>query len=160
MANPRKLKAKVVDMFDYCANVRKLKLQVEGTLPRFKPGQFLHLSIYDYDPSFNWPESRCFSLANAPNSENEIELVISKKGEYTSKIFDQIKPGDHVWIKLPYGVFNFDDSIKGSSILIAGGTGVSPFISFLRYILTTSLDPKIKLYYGIRDKEVFMIDNP
>jgi ferredoxin-NADP reductase len=159
MASPRKLRAQVVDIKEYIPTVRSYKLRTEGVPPRFKPGQFLHLSIYEYDPSFNWPESRCFSIANAPNADNEIDLVISKKGEYTSKIFEQVEIGSYVWIKLPYGVFNFDESIGATSVLIAGGTGVSPYMSFLRYILSSAYDPKIKLYYGVKNKNVFMIEN-
>lgn len=37
--------------------------------------------------------------------------------------------GGTVWVKLPYGDFVIDDS--HSSVLIAGGTGISAFTAFI-----------------------------
>ena len=36
---------------------------------KYKPGQFLHLALDEYDPSQAWPESRCFSMQSSPDDE-------------------------------------------------------------------------------------------
>jgi len=159
MASQRKLKAVVKKILPYSDKVRKYILDSEKKLPRFKPGQFLHLAIDQYDPSFNWPESRVFSIANSPTRKDSIEILISKVGKYTERIFSEVKEGDEVWIKLPYGTFNFDDSANRNTVLIAGGTGISPFISFLQYAIDNKLNPTIKLYYGVRNTNLLIIDN-
>ncbi|MBD3420529.1 MAG: hypothetical protein GF398_10465, partial [Chitinivibrionales bacterium] len=45
----------------------------------------------------------------------------------------ELEIGKDVWLKLPYGHFIIDSCVKPEQdvILIAGGTGISPFLSFL-----------------------------
>ncbi len=62
---------------------------------------------------------------------------------------DEVKTGDILWLKLPYGSFSFPDDER-DIIMIAGGTGVTPFISFLEYAIDNRIKNRIKLYYGVR----------
>ena len=133
MSVPRKVKAVVIDLIRYRDNITLYRFKPEFGV-KFKPGQFLHLALDEYDPSYNWPESRVFSIANAPGKEF-IDILISPKGSFTNRIINEISVGRQVWLKLPFGTFNFHDSSGKDVILIAGGTGISPFISFLEYLI-------------------------
>ena len=101
--------------------------------PSFKPGQFLHLAIDNYDPGFHWPESRVFSVASSPTRLETIRITFSVKGKYTKRMFTEVEEGDIVWLKLPYGSFTFTK--HKSLIFVAGGTGITPFLSFLEYAI-------------------------
>ena len=101
---------------------------------QFRPGQFLHLALDNYDPSFNWPESRVFSIANAPE-RNTLIYLFRQKVDFTNRMMNEISIGSQIWIKLPYGIFNFNDAIGEDVVLNCRGTGISPFISFLENIL-------------------------
>ncbi len=69
MANPVKLKAVVTKVQSYGDGVYELTLTPAGTVPRYKPGQFLHLTVDEYDPAGGfWPESRVFSIASASST--------------------------------------------------------------------------------------------
>jgi len=159
MTVQRRLPAIIADFTTYSDTIRLYRLNPDKRLPLFKPGQFLHLAIDEYDPSFNWPESRVFSIATSPGCGDSLEIIISVKGKYTTRMWDELKKGDKVWIKLPYGIFNFDDSLNRDTVLIAGGTGISPFISFLKYSLEKHLDPLTHLYYGVRNENVIIIND-
>ncbi|MEN8121829.1 MAG: FAD-dependent oxidoreductase [Bacteroidota bacterium] len=159
MAVVRKIPVKVVDIVSFSENVRQYRLESQKSGIRFKPGQFLHFAIDAYDPSSNWPESRVFSIANSPTRTQYIDVLVSKIGEFTSKMFDSLKVGDEAWIKLPYGIFNFDESINNDTVLIAGGTGVSPYISFLQYAIDNKLNPAIHLNYGVRKTDMLIIQD-
>lgn len=159
MSMQRKLKAKVIDIINYSENVRLFRFKPEKRIPRFKSGQFLHLAIDPYDPSFNWPESRVFSIMNSPSRSEYIEILVSKVGKFTSRMFNEIKLNDNVWIKLAYGTFNFDDSINQNTVLIAGGTGISPFVSFLQYAIDNNLNPAIHLNYGVRNTDLIIVED-
>lgn len=66
MANPIKLKAVVTKVQSYGEGVYEVALKPVGTVPSYKPGQFLHLTVDEYDPAGGfWPESRVFSIASA-----------------------------------------------------------------------------------------------
>jgi len=130
-----------------------IKLRVPRAYTRFRPGQFTHLSVEPYDPSDGyWPESRVFSLASQPNTET-VRLVFSVKGRYTERIRETLHVGFRCWLKLPYGDFSVEKGIKPHQpiVLIAGGTGVTPFIPYL--LDEGKLNPHRKaiLYHGVRN---------
>ena len=123
-------------------------LQPQKRCPRFNPGQFLHLALDPYDPSCQWPESRVFSIANSPTRRDKIKITYAVKGKYTSRKYNEIKKYDLVWIKLHYGTFTFDYTAE-NIVLIAGGTGITPFVSFLEYAIDKNIQLNNWLYYGI-----------
>ena len=73
-------------------------------------------------------------------------------------MYDEIKEGDTIWLKLPYGYFTFDEENK-DIVLIGGGTGITPFLSFLEYAIDNKINSKIKLYYGVRSKELILFED-
>ncbi|MFN8258867.1 MAG: FAD-dependent oxidoreductase [Bacteroidales bacterium] len=158
MAAIRKIPVNVSEIISYSDTVKLIRLKPEKAGIQFKAGQFLHLAIEPYDPSFNWPESRVFSIANSPTRTDNIDILVSKIGKFTSDLFNKVKTGDELWIKLPYGIFNFDESLYHDTVLIAGGTGISPFISFLQYAIDKNLNPAIHLNYGVRDAGLIIIE--
>ncbi len=151
MAVVRKLPARVIQVTAHGENVRQYALCPEKRLPRFKPGQFLHLALDPYDPSKGWPESRVFSIARAPTRPEEIRLVISRQGDFTQRILQDVREGDTVWLKLPYGRFVFHETGR-PLVLVAGGTGMAPFASLLESCLDTTPQRHIHLHYGVRDE--------
>jgi len=158
MPTPVKLTAVVENIIHHAVGVKSFIMNPLKKSPDFKPGQFLHLAIDEYDPSFHWPESRVFSIANSPTRREKIRITFSVKGNYTRRMFDEVKEGDIVWLKLPYGSFSFlNDATE--IILIAGGTGITPFVSFLEHAIDNEIDTKIRLYYGVRSPEYLIFDS-
>ena len=155
----RKIKVEVLKKTAYPNNIYLFRLSPEKQLPFFNPGQFLHLAIDKYDPSYHWPESRAFSIATSSSTLDFLEVLISIKGEFTNRLKNEIDIGDEVWIKLPYGDFNFSKSSDRDTVLIAGGTGISPFMSFLRYAIDHKLNPSINLFYGVKNESMLIIES-
>lgn len=159
MAQPVHFKAVVEQVERHDPNVVSYRLRSERRLPRFIPGQFIHLTIDDYDPAGFWPESRVFSVANAVLDRRTVDLTISRQGYYTSRMFEEIAPGSTVWGKGPYGEFSIDAS-RGCrrAILIAGGTGITPFCAFMDAALAQGALPveEATLYYGARRSDLLI----
>lgn len=157
MANPIKIPGTIKAITALDQGVYALTIASEKRVPRFKAGQFLHLTLDDYDPQGGfWPESRVFSIASAPSSQ-DIEIVYSVKGRYTTRMSQEIALGKQVWLKFPYGEFSIETAAapEQAIVLVAGGTGISPFISYLRGINNNGQAPErqIHLIYGIRKPE-------
>lgn len=133
-------------------------LSYTGRRLRFRPGQFVHLAIDPFDPSRHWPESRVFSIASGRDAET-IRLTVSRQGGYTSRILDELKVGDTVWLKGPYGDFVVQAQGRDDhSVLIAGGTGITPFCAFMEEWLRdpgACLNP-VHLYYGARTADLLV----
>jgi len=67
--------------------------------------------------------------------------------------------GREVWLKLPYGSFIIDSSIASDQdvVLIAGGTGISPYLPYLTKLMNESTSTrKIRLYYGVRKNAMLL----
>jgi len=158
MPTPIKLPAKVNDIIQHGEGVKSFIMTPMFCCPNFKPGQFLHLAIDEYDPSFHWPESRVFSIANSPTRRDKIRVTFSVKGYFTKRMFNEVKKDDIIWLKLPYGMFCFP-GYGSVVVLIAGGTGITPFVSFLEWAIDNGLNTKIKLYYGVRNPEYLIFDS-
>jgi NAD(P)H-flavin reductase len=158
MANPSKIQAEIVSVRPYGKDVFEVRMKPQGRVPRFKAGQFLHLTIDNYDPSGGfWPESRVFSIASRYGAD-EIVIVYSVKGVYTKRMKEFLAPGKSIWLKLPYGDFVLSpETIQNDVVLVAGGSGVSPFVPFLENLADGAEFPqKVQLFYGVREPEMSM----
>ena len=150
MGSPIKLPVEVLEVICHTVDVKSIIMKPLDYFPKFLPGQFLHLAIDEYNPSFNWPESRIFSIANSPLRKNKIKITFSIKGKFTLRMYNEIKKGAILWLKLPYGEFNISPS-DDEIILIAGGTGITPFISYLEFAIDNKIKSNITLHYAVRN---------
>jgi ferredoxin-NADP reductase len=133
--------------------VYTLALRPERLVPRFQPGQFLHLALDPYDPSGFWPESRVFSIASPPAQRDAIRITYAVHGRFTARMESDLVEGRHVWIKLPYGDFVVDGS--ADVVLFAGGTGITAFTAFLEG-LTPACRQSVTLAYGARTNRLLI----
>jgi ferredoxin-NADP reductase len=130
-----------------------LVLIPERPLPRFLPGQFLHLALDAYDPSGFWPESRVFSIASSPQNRQSLEITYSVKGRFSARMEADLHPGSEVWIKMPYGEFIIDANHPAA--LFAGGTGITAFTAFLEG-LSPPLKHPVAVFYGARQRQLLI----
>ncbi|MCC7300143.1 MAG: FAD-dependent oxidoreductase [Verrucomicrobia bacterium] len=155
MASPVKIKASVSEVVRHTGSVASYHFKPQGRVPKFHAGQFLHLALDEYQPNEQWPESRVFSIASAPSERHEeLAVTISVKGRFTERIFQTLENGSECWLKLPYGEFLFPPDKH--LILIAGGVGITPYLSLLKQMLEEKSEQAVMLYYGIRSAEHYL----
>jgi ferredoxin-NADP reductase len=163
MAIVKKYPAVIVSIQNRIEGVYTLTLESLDKEFKYEPGQFLHLALDEYDPSGQWPDSRCFSIQSAPG-EKRIGITYAVKGKFTRRMQQELKPGKQLTLKLPYGNLFSQSHNKTNTVFIAGGTGITPYLSlfthtsFLEYV-----NPRI--YAGFRDstyniyeKELSIVD--
>ncbi len=150
MATPVKFQAKVSKISRHCDDVVTYEFSVLGRRPRYRAGQFLHLALDPYDPSSHWPDSRVFTIASGATNKELIRLSISAKGIFTRRIIDTLEVGSEVWMKAPYGEFIIRQESDKQIALIAGGTGVAPFVAFMEDAIVKGIESSVSLHYGAR----------
>ena len=153
MAVVRRLRCTVARVTDHGEHVYSVELSPTQPIPRFAPGQFLHLALDADQPGGFWPESRVFSIASSPDERDRLLITYAVKGVFTMRMERELVVGAPVWVKLPYGEFVID---RGrDAVLFAGGTGVTAFTAFLG-----SLHPEharsVVLFYGARTPDLFV----
>jgi ferredoxin-NADP reductase len=150
---PQKLRCEVEDIIPHGERVYSLILRPERPVGRFLPGQFLHLALDEFQPGDFWPDSRPFSIASTPTELDRLRITYAVKGQFTSRMEQELHPGISVWIKLPYGEFTIQPG--SGACLLAGGTGVTAFTAFLAGLSTECPNP-IWLLYGARQPELLI----
>lgn len=149
MASPVKIRATVNDVIKHTGSVVSYRFKPQGRVPKFHAGQFLHLALDEYHPDAPWPESRVFSIASAPSDRHEeLAVTISVKGQFTERIFKTLENGSECWLKLPYGEFLFPPDRH--LVLIAGGVGITPYLSLMKQMLEEKSQQAVTLCYGVR----------
>ncbi len=112
-----------------------------------RAGQFLFVR-FPGERSLN--ESHPFTISSAPE-EDVLRLTIKASGDFTRDLFAKLKPGMDAIVEGAYGMFDFKAG-GPKQIWIAGGIGLTPFLSFLRSLKGT-LNHDVDFYYTVRHKE-------
>ncbi len=149
MAIVKKYRSKIIDIQNPISGIFVVKFKSLEKNYKFKPGQYLHLAIDEYNPSTQWPESRCFSMESSP-SEEFIKITYAVKGAFTGRMARELKTGGEVYLKLPYGDFIVNPHSKENCVFIAGGTGITPFLSLFNDISFKAYSNP-RLYLGFRN---------
>ncbi|HEY4485283.1 MAG TPA: FAD-binding oxidoreductase [Nitrospiria bacterium] len=136
-------------------DIKSFRLDLAGHKPFvFRPGQFVILTTEVWNPKRQrmGPVNRAFSISTSPTDEDYIEIAARRypEGRITPWLHDTVRVGDRVTVKGPEGRFIFKEGESDELILIAGGIGVAPFRSMIRYILARNLPVRVSLFYSAR----------
>ena len=147
----KKYKSRVISVKNPFEGVFTVEFAPHRGKFRYKPGQFLHLALDDdYDGVGQWPDSRCFSMQSSP-TENTIRITYAVKGGFTTAMSNFLNPGKSVWLKMPYGDLFTQPHEKDHTVFIAGGTGITPFLSLFGHSdFESYINPHI--YLGFKSK--------
>jgi predicted ferric reductase len=118
-------------------------LYFEGKHREYEPGQFMILQLVR-DGKVSEPHP--FTISSSPSRER-LSVTVKSSGDFTSTIGDT-KISDTAYVDAPYGVFTFFGHDSGHFVFIAGGIGITPFISALRYMYDTKMKRDITLIFG------------
>ena len=112
-----------------------------------RAGQFLFVQ-FPADKNLN--ESHPFTISSAPH-EDVLRVTIKASGDFTRVLFTELKAGADAIVEGAYGMFNYKTGGQ-KQIWIAGGIGVTPFLSFIRDI-DGDLNHDVDFYFTVRHPE-------
>jgi len=139
-------KVKILKIKQLTHNVKSIITEKPESY-KFKEGQFIEISI-------NKPllknKKRSFSIASI-NSDLYLEFIIKiyKERNAITKEMDELKEGETLLIESPKGEIEF----KGKGTFIAGGTGITPFISIMKQLKEINELKENKLFFSNKTKE-------
>lgn len=111
---------------------------------KFIPGQFISVR-------FNFAklgEKHPFTISS--NSGKNLRISVKVFGDFTADLAN-LKEGTIAYVDGPYGRFNALADNR-EQIWIAGGIGITPFLSFLQEMVNKKLDKKVDLYYAVKNE--------
>jgi ferredoxin-NADP reductase len=156
MSIVKKYRAKVEKIINPISDIFTVTFSSDKKF-QYNPGQFLHLALDEYDGIGQWPESRCFSMQSSPTEET-LKITFAVKGSFTNRMKNELHEGKEIWLKLPYGELFTQPHNKVNTVFIAGGTGITPFLSlFADESFNEYINPRI--YLGFRSKKYNIYEN-
>jgi len=123
------MKAKILEVNTLTENEKLFRFELEGKVNLdHNPGQFVMVSIFGY------PEAP-ISICSSPTDRGFFDLTVRNVGLFTNKLH-QLKKGDTVGIRGPFGRgFPIDNMFGHDVVIVAGGLGIVPLRSLIRYIM-------------------------
>jgi ferredoxin-NADP reductase len=95
---------------------------------------------------------RSYSIASPP-SQPALELVVERldDGEVSPYLTDELRAGDLLEVRGPIGGYFIWPECSDTPVqLVAGGSGVVPFVAMLAHHRTTSSTVPVRLLYSVR----------
>jgi ferredoxin/flavodoxin---NADP+ reductase len=126
----------------------------------FSAGQYVSLGLPVETESGIETTYRAFSVASPPEELHYFEFYVKKakepvKGLFTTALFD-LSIGSEIYWTAPSGNFTIEGTLPDGSadvrrlILIAAGTGLAPFVSYLKHLHYIQSKRQIVLVHGAR----------
>ena len=141
----RELPARVEHMERLAPDVMGLWLRLPAIEPfTWQSGQYV-------DVMLPGDRRRSFSLANPPREAEFLELHVRRApgGEFSERVFGDLKPGSLLRIEGPLGQFIYRPGDR-PLLLIGGGTGYAPLKAMIREVLATEARRELQLFWGAR----------
>ncbi|EPC01689.1 hypothetical protein L861_20910 [Litchfieldella anticariensis FP35 = DSM 16096] len=109
----------------------------------FLPGQYIHIDVPGSD------QHRSYSFSSKPGEQRSTFLIRNIPGGVMSSYLTQrAAVGDRLTLTGPMGSFYLRD-VKRPVLMLAGGTGLAPFLSMLEQLVEKGCDQPVHLIYGV-----------
>ncbi len=117
----------------------------------YLPGQFLFVTLLR-DRGLP-KEEHPFTISSSPTSKGHITITPKESGDFTATI-GKTRPGDRAAVTAPYGRFShLLHPEKRLMVFIAGGIGITPFMSMLTFMRDTGAEEEVLLIYANRTEK-------
>ena len=150
--HPDRIPLRVEEIVKETPSTKTLRLvPMAGVVPYFRAGQYINVFV-NLDGVLT---SRPYSISSAPGKPYyEITVRRMEDGFVSHYLLDRVKPGDAFESTGPNGSFYYEPLLDASDLVfLAGGSGVTPFMSIIREVTEKQLPVNTHLLYGSRNPE-------
>ena len=137
--------ARILEADQMTETERFFRLEMEGEPLGYEPGQFVECMLFGIGEA-------PISICSSPTQGNAFELTVRGVGMVTNAM-KKCKAGDRIGIRGPFGNHFDYSAMKGQDIVfVAGGLGLAPTRSLIRYVLDKREDyGKVTILVGARE---------
>ncbi|MDO4232007.1 MAG: benzoate 1,2-dioxygenase electron transfer component BenC [Lautropia sp.] len=130
----------------------ELVLDTPDEAPGFLPGQYVNIGVPGTD------QKRSYSFSSQPGEKRLSFLIRHVPGGLMSSWLKTAEKGQRLDVTGPMGSF-FLRQVTRPMLMLAGGTGLAPFLSMLDVLAREGSGQQIHMIYGVtRDQDLVMVD--
>lgn len=118
----------------------------------FKPGQAIDLVLLGEPGTGTQGGRHAFSLVSAP-FQDELMIATRMRASAYKRTLRSLPLGASVQIEGPFGSLTLHNDRARAAVFIAGGIGITPFMSILRQAANDQLPQRLSLLYSNRRPE-------
>lgn len=147
------LPATIIQRIFETRHAATLRLQLPAPM-HFRAGQFIKIRVPV--EGHELPLRRSYSIASSPAIPSDvIEITVSRaeQGRVSRVLVDEMETGTQVEVRGPQGRFVWNDDLEGDVLMVAGGSGIVPLMSMIRYIDDVSSSARVTLLYSCRTEQ-------
>lgn len=143
--------SKIINISHDTPEVKTFTLEIPQDVTfKFLPGQHIDISFHDISKEQSKDEWKGFSISSSPMEDKFINITVLNRGPFSQKMHE-LQTGTFLRVKGPHGNFIFDEDVEENPVFIAGGAGIAPIMSMIRYIIDTKLSYQATLIYSARN---------
>jgi predicted ferric reductase len=113
----------------------------------YHAGQFAMMHLETKDGWHRHP----FTLASSPN-DPDVRVTVKALGDFTTHLQDAVRPGMPAVLSGPHGGFTHAKGTTEHQVWVAGGVGVTPFLSWLRSLDHHKPPGRVDFFYAVADE--------
>ena len=148
----KKYSCRITNIFMATKDIVVIELEREDgrEFAHYKPGQYAALTYRTENGSMT--RKHYFSFISSPANKKTVRFGIKVMGNFTQGLA-RMKAGDSIMLWGPYGNFVFKEKQMRRAVFIAGGIGITPFMSAIRYARDMNSTNDLTLIFNNRSRE-------
>jgi ferredoxin-NADP reductase len=146
------MKARIKEKREVAKGTLFVTFDVGGENVEFEPGQYFWVELLDPPYEDEKGPRRHITVVTSP-TEGVLGLATRIRDTAFKRSLVEMPEGASVDVEQPKGSFVLPEDTSKQYVFVAGGIGITPFRSMLRYIADKGLDYDITLVYSNRDVE-------
>lgn len=126
----------------------------------YQAGQFALFTL-KHNNQDDWGDGRWFTISSSPN-EDLLSITVkfvAKEGSTYTEALRRITTNDTLEMSQPQGEFILPEDHSIPLIFIAGGIGIAPYRSMVRWIKMTNQNRDIRLLYAVSDEKDIIFED-
>ncbi len=126
----------------------EVTLDTSKTTLRFLAGQYLRITLPQLSPDVAGGNTRDFSIASSPNHKKSLTFAFRHSKSHFKTTLLKARKGSILEVQGPLGSFILPEDPRKNLIFLAGGIGITPMLSMLRFATENKLVHQIQLVYA------------
>lgn len=150
------VKRVVVSIFEkkiIAEKTHEISFDVSGKDFVFEVGQYVRVSVPELKYSDPKGASRLFSIISFPENKTKISVAFRDSESGFKKTLTELPLGSFVTLEGPFGYFTLPEDTSVPIVFVAGGIGITPLLSMIRFVAHEKISCQITLLYANKSEE-------